>query len=140
MEKDRCVPYPENRAAMSLVEVVVALGILSFALIPIIGLLSHAMTQSRISQTDTVVASAAREIAGEFRYQPDAGTNALYFFTRDGARQTHRDAETVFACEAAITSRPENPKFREVTLTFRSPPDASGPQNEEVIHASFTVD
>ncbi|MEI6071597.1 MAG: hypothetical protein WCS31_07380 [Verrucomicrobiae bacterium] len=61
--------------AFSLVEIVLALGVISFALVGIIGLFPAAMKSAQESQRETRATLIARQIFSDLRIQP--GTNRL---------------------------------------------------------------
>jgi uncharacterized protein (TIGR02598 family) len=69
-------PERSNRwAAFSLVEIVLALGIISFALVGIMGLFPVAMKSAQESQRETRAAQIAMQIFNDLRGTP--GTNSL---------------------------------------------------------------
>lgn len=64
-----------RRSAFSLVEIVLALGIISFALVGIMGLFPVAMKSAQDSQRETRAAQIAMQIFNDLRGTP--GTNSL---------------------------------------------------------------
>ena len=68
-------------SGFSLIEVVMALGIFAFVIIPVIGLVSGGMKNLRQSMDDTVRAGIAKEIAGEALRTPYSNvvTNISYY-------------------------------------------------------------
>ena len=124
------IPSPTARRSggFSLVEVVIALGITSFVIIAIIGLLSTGLQSSRESAEDTSLALMAQTTTSLFRAQPfsnvfgsvrfdAADTAADYFFdangdlTRDatGAPATAANADSLFACTVTRRTPPLAP-------------------------------
>jgi uncharacterized protein (TIGR02598 family) len=78
---------PPTARGFSLVEVVIALGILSIAVVGIIGLLSISLQSDRASGLDTLFASMSRQVFGNLRtIQYDNLPAAVtYYFDQDGA-------------------------------------------------------
>ncbi len=79
----------------SLVEIVLAIGITSFALIATLGLLPVGLNSLRESSTQTAVANISQYIRGELQqisFNPQASFNvqnlssATYYFTKDGVK------------------------------------------------------
>jgi len=106
---------PDRREGFSLVEVVIALGITSFVIIAIIGLLSVGLQTSRESAEDTNLALMTQTTTALLRSRPFSNVfnspnfgdaTADYFFdangdlTRDaaGAPATTTDTNSLFAC------------------------------------------
>ena len=118
-------PNLAHPAGFSLIEVVLALGITSFTIISIIGLLSFGLQNSRESAEDTNLALITQTTTSLLRSQPFTNilnsatfatnnTNANYFFdvtgdlTRDatGAPATVPNADSLFACTLARRTPP----------------------------------
>ncbi len=125
---------------MTLVEVAIAMGILAFAIVPVIGLLSFSMKISRESQSETAISLASRQVLGQLRMQTNvasvapATTNA--YFTWDGTLQSAQGNETIFLCNV-VTALATNPHFANVTMTFRWPAQSTNPVNVQIIQASL---
>ncbi|MFA6175081.1 MAG: hypothetical protein WC765_00710 [Phycisphaerae bacterium] len=126
---------------MTLVEVVLAMGILVFAIVPVIGLLSISMKTSRESQSETAISLASRQVLGQLRMQTNfdlvapAATTA--YFTWDGTRQSTQGKETIFICDVVTAMPVDNPHFANVTMTFRWPAQSAPPVNVQIIQASL---
>ena len=77
------IPLPLRKQAFSLVEVVVALGVIGFALTTLIGLMPVGLNIFRESMTATVQTDVLRQLASQFQETPFAAlTNSpkmLYF-------------------------------------------------------------
>jgi uncharacterized protein (TIGR02598 family) len=77
-----------RRHAFSLIEVVIALGIFAFAIVPIIGLLGSGMGTLKDSMSDTVRSDIARRIVGEYQRMPftnfTEGTSVTNFYDVEG--------------------------------------------------------
>jgi len=57
----------KNSAGFTLVEIVIALGIVSFAVVALVGLMAVSMTSGRDAAVDTAIASMARQVSVELR-------------------------------------------------------------------------
>lgn len=68
-----------SHSGFSLVEVALALGILSFTLLPLVGLLTMGMTNNRVNADRTIEAQIIGWSQGELR---NLGTNAASSYTR----------------------------------------------------------
>lgn len=132
---------PLRQRAMTLVEVVLALGIIAFAIIPIIGLLSMSMQTSVESQKDTAIALAARHMIGQLRMRGDfadpSTLSTSVSFTQDGIYQEVANHDTTFSCQLVCIPRLDNTNFADVTMTFRWPPATTNPSNVQTLQASF---
>jgi uncharacterized protein (TIGR02598 family) len=126
---------------MTLVEVVIALGILVFAIVPVIGLLSISMKIGRESQSETAISLASRQVLGQLRMQTNfalvAPATTTNYFTWDGTLQSAQGSETVFLCNVVTEIRASNPHFANVTMTFRWPAQSTNPANVQIIQASL---
>lgn len=75
-----------KRPAFSLVEVVIALGVVSVALIGILALMSNSLREGRAAADDRVAVAAANRILAEARSAPEIGpVDTNYWFDADGA-------------------------------------------------------
>lgn len=126
---------------MSLVEVVIALGILAFAIIPIVGLLSMSMSTSNDAQKDTAIAAAARQVLAILRAQTNfasvAPLTTNLFFTADATPQAVATNDTAFDCEVITVPRLTNTNFADVTMRFRWPVGSTPTNNVRTIEASI---
>ena len=90
---------------VSLIEVVIALGIVAFVIIPVVSLLSSGMKNMRQSMDDTVLAGIAREIAVEAlrtTYGNVVATNRYY--NDEGTETTY--AKRIFVAQTSLTNLP----------------------------------
>lgn len=83
----------------SLVEVTIALGIVSFALISVMGLMPVGLSTMREAMDQTTEAQISRRISGELMLTPFTRldgwvSNSPLFFDDQGGLQASRDAET----------------------------------------------
>ncbi len=90
-----------STAAFSLTEVVLALGIIAFALMSILGLFSVGMSASRRSGEDTVLSAMATEIASTLRAGTAPYTASNYLFDHDG-RVVMNASEAIYACQLSL--------------------------------------
>jgi len=151
--------WTREAPAFSLIEVVIALGVITFAITAITGLLSVALKSSRASTDETLVASFAGHIMSDLRRrQFDAAWNSLQagsnvFFDASGrplndvgtmlSPETARSQGAVYQC--AISTVPDTNKtattgaenLRLVTLDFTWPVGSVAPPNRRIIHASL---
>lgn len=124
-----CSGTPNSARAFSLIEVVLALGVISFAIIGIMGLFPVAMKAGLESQRETRAAHIARAIFTDLKASP--ATNALIlvgpnfsdvknlaltntgawpvsvYYDESGIPVTNSSSSAAF--EAVITSRPNTP-------------------------------
>jgi len=115
-----------KRGAFSLVEVAIALGLLSFVLLSIIGLLGVGLNSSRSAHLDTIQASIARQALSAVRTADfDTFSSGTYWFTLNGARLTN-SIDAYFECqvtadEAADAPEDARPHLRILQMEFVHP-------------------
>lgn len=134
--------FPAPNTGFSLVEITVALGLLSFALLAIVGLLGVGLSSGKSAQVDTVQAAVAQSAADIWRasvadnpslFDSASGTNL--FFTYDGL-QTNA-AAAYFTCNLTQTlpgsdvSADATNDFRRLTIKLIYP------KSTNVLHASL---
>ena len=145
----------------SLVEVVMALGIVAFAMLSIVGLLPLGLDTVKESMNQTVTASIAQEIRGELRqisflstntYNIDALCAQTYaqYYTMDGIKTTASDAEAFYkaafanlASETAAgatfaPAKPEDPyNAKNITVTLSYPLNAPETKRKNIVFSLF---
>lgn len=136
----------------SLVEVVLAIGVISFALLAILGILTLAFRTDRSATDDTLLPVMTRKVV-EYIRATSAPSNASDFrFDANGELQTDANgsllttdtAETLYRCE--VTSTPETAisagRMVVLRLDYFWPAAAasSGADPNATIHASYTED
>lgn len=87
--------------AFSLIEVAIAMGIASFVLISLLGLMTISMSASKRSNEDTTVASLAQTVIAELKtnsFSSLSSTNFDRYFRYDGQSQDGSNGETYFRC------------------------------------------
>lgn len=95
----------EKRArGFSLVEVVLAVGIVSFALLPLMALLPVGLRTVKNSMTQTVTAAIAQQIRGELlQASLPIGSLGIEYYTSDGIKTTATDANNPFYYTATFS-------------------------------------
>jgi type II secretory pathway pseudopilin PulG len=73
-----------RRAGFSLTEIVIALGIFSFAIVGLIGLFPVAMDSARVSREETLVVNIARMVMSEIKASPFAAARVVTNRNVDG--------------------------------------------------------
>ena len=100
-------PLVRDSRAFSLIEVVIAIGIFAFAIVPIIGLLGSGMGTLKDSMSDTVRSDIARRVVGEYQRMPYSNLVAsTSFFDSEGGRLASSNAETIFIAIATLSNPP----------------------------------
>lgn len=134
--------------AFSLVEVAVALGIVSFVLLALMGLAIAGLDASRTSQDDTTLAALAREILVELKSNQQydelsvIGTSRRHWNSH--GEITDNPDEFHYQCD--ITVSPPGPAIPGVSsqasqllLRFTWPYGQSPPQNEQVFTTTLAA-
>ncbi len=85
--------------AFSLVEVTIAIGIISFGLVAIVGLMPVGLVTMRQAMDQTIEAQISQQMAGEASLMPFSQLKEYvekgpYFYTAEGIRQTVRNDRT----------------------------------------------
>jgi uncharacterized protein (TIGR02598 family) len=97
--------YRRAARGFSLIEVVLAIGIVSFCLLALIGLFGLGMNGSRHANDDTFLGSMVTRVAGDLRTQGasfTSGTN--YFFDNRGLVVSSVDTTAYYECEVTTQS------------------------------------
>ena len=101
----------KRRSAFSLIEVTISLGIVAFAMVPIIGLVSTGMKSLRDSMDETVRGEIVRKISGEALRIPytrlsEEFQNKTLFFDDEGVQQSSSNASTIFVATTVLAAPP----------------------------------
>jgi uncharacterized protein (TIGR02598 family) len=124
--------------AFSLVEVVLALGVIAFALTAMLGLLVVAMDSDKSSGSDTALAAMSRQVFSDLRAMPYANlpAGADYYFDADGSECPQAGA--VYGCHVTVAddSGVASGNLKKVQMTFSWPPSAAKPETKN-IHGSI---
>jgi len=132
-------------AAFSLTEVVLALGIVSFALVALLSLLTVSLMQGTAAREETAIAGMSGQVMATLSQQPFAKlTNSAYsyYFDADGNATTLDQAalyRCVATCSAAALggSLPQGlPNLTAVRMSFQWPVRATNAQTR-VLNATL---
>lgn len=146
-EEKRTSPFrlPAGQA-FSLVEIVLALGIVSFCLVALMGLFSVGLNASKQAADDTTIASMTAQILGEVCGQTNIPTGKTYYFDRHGQQEGDLSDPAVFyRCEFSVADRnvplPSNAAFTQsvpvVILKFLHPANAPKPRTNTIVATLF---
>lgn len=129
---------PPCRRGFSLVEISLAMGILAFVVLAVLGLLGVGMSSGRFAQTDTALTAAARFAVSCLQTNnPAAMAGTNFWFSADGLPLTSSN-NAHFQCVVATNSPAASaPRLVGLRLEFRHPvsvPAAARATN--VIYAS----
>jgi len=103
----QCQAIPSaHRRAFGLVEIAIALGIVSFAVLSLIGLMAVGLNASKTAREDTLVASLARNVFAnlktmDYPHLSSLGTTNFYF-TYDGVATNQASASAYYNCGVRI--------------------------------------
>lgn len=104
---NRClgVRRPGRLGSFTLVEVVIAIGVIAFVLVSILGLMTYASQLVQQADTYTRLSSVTGQVLAQFESQPYtvstncATTNAVYYFTHEGLPTN--SASAYYQCNVA---------------------------------------
>lgn len=135
------LPIGKKKNAFSLVEVLLAIGLVSFAAIAILSLFSVGLRSSRESSEDTVIALMTRQVHAWSRTQdftqmtdsPSSGATTFFFSsegimerTSDGASASGETSDSLYACMVFV--RPSGVSTNLLHLQYRFEWPLSAPQ------------
>ncbi len=141
-----------QRAAFSLVEVTLALGIMAFCMVAVFGLLPTGLNTSRDAIAQTTAANIAGAVAADLRLAPAAtGISPRFLLTIPGATSTFPVTHTLFLTEdgSVATASPgtsaqdqnavpaQNPRYR-ATLVFSRPNATSTDRSATAVRVLIT--
>jgi uncharacterized protein (TIGR02598 family) len=150
-----------SRSAFSLVEVALAVGIVSFAMLGVMGTLSVGLQTVRDSINETAKANIAGHLRGEFQRTPFTTSTAsdynidglekeTYFYTRDGLLIANgNDARAYYKAEFkvnnGVVSSPsgdssfQSTSARNITVTLKFPVSASSNDQQTSVFSIFSA-
>ncbi len=152
-------PSPGRLGAFSLVEIALALGIVSFALAGIVGLLSATLQTSRSSMDDLLVSEMTSNFVNSIRKQDFTNISSNptnVFFDMSGKMINGMDTSTglisnvtaptavaqgaVYVCTAQVTSDAAleadgAPNLWNIRLMFQWPAGTPSTNSQKIIHA-----
>lgn len=143
-----------DSTAFSLVEIVFAMAVISFALLALFGLISVSLKADRESSSDTVLAEMQQQVMGDLRTGTFADLPALkyYYFDIDGSPCNPASAlaaapppSAQYECQAAVVDDQNatdpvynvSANLKNVTLTFRWPIVSGSSPRYEVFHCDI---
>lgn len=148
-------PAHARLRGFSLVEIALALGIIAFAIVGLIGLVAVSFDSGRASDEDTLVASMARQIVAELRAVPfdnlassgvGGNQSQTYYFDHEAHRSSDPKG-AIYQCVPIINANTDyntpgtataNPKTNlyEIAMPFKR---AAAPDRPAIqtIHASL---
>lgn len=140
----KLLPFRAGARAFSLVEIALALGIVAFVLLSLVGLMSVGLDSGKEAQIETLKATVARTVMASLQTnQFQTFSSQKYRFDFEGS--TNVSADSVYLeCEAAVVSpdgiRPEATNdMRGVTLKLIYPVKAPpARQITNTLHASLS--
>lgn len=116
------------RSAFSLVEIAIAIGIVSFVLVALLGLMASSFESARSAKEDTVIAALAREmLANVIDSTGDDLNGTALTFDETGAPNTETEA-ILYTCHIQVgavslaASRPELAMGRQVRVEISRTP------------------
>ena len=147
-----------NGGGFSLVEVALALGVASFALVAVISLCATSFATGKGDTDDTLIASMSSNVVDDFRRQAFSNTSvgtttATAFFSVDGfrlqdasgndlAKAAALAAGAVYECDTTVTedattkSADGTINLRRLLMTFKWPAQSAAPPNVKYVHAT----
>ena len=135
-------PWAKRIHAFSLVEVALAMAVISFCLVVLLGLFSTAMVDSKKASDDTNLAAMAWMAASDLRSQTTANmagvtnnifglgsvASSYYYFDANGQMVTNTATApnpVYYSCHVAVTNTlaaVSAPNLQEVLMQFTYPP------------------
>lgn len=151
-----------SRSGFSLVEVALAVGIVSFAMLGVLGTLSVGLQSVRDSITETAKANIAGHLRGELQripfspvqdstYTIDTLSSQTYFYSRDGLLTDSTDPRAYYKAVFAVTnagvvssSADNSAAFqpdsaRNVTVTLKFPVGVSTGDQQTSVFSIFSA-
>ncbi len=121
-------PARAGARGFSLVEVVLAIGVIAFGIVALIGILAFSTGLSRSSDQDTIIAAMSRQVTSELRNTAFASlppTGTFWYFDGEGRRLAVK-AKAIYQCQINLTaddaykSANNTPNLYQVRLVFTS--------------------
>ena len=141
-------PFAPRCAGFSLVEVVLAIGVVSFAMMAVLGTLPVGLKSSRESRGQVATANIARQIQGELQqisFRPDSSDSLTvqnlaetpFYFSLEGTRTDAAGAYYVASFAVSGVTLPglsiDPANARRVTVTVSHPADAAPAERQESV-------
>jgi len=144
-------PGPVNRGkAFSLVEVAIALGLVTFAVVSVIGLLPVGLSTMRDAMTQTVSTQIVREISAELLLTPfqqinDYINQSPIFFDVQGKRASSADAyykvqlsrsNSIFPGSGTSSSLTNSVCCVHIAIITHAYKEGAGTTNQQILHVA----
>lgn len=124
----------QRHQAFTLVEIVIAIGLLTYSLLAILGLMSIALSSSRESSVGTAQSQIVLQAVSLY----DGSTNPLQLgYTYEGVLTTNSSPHfnaTVSGSSSTLTNTPSNLQFLTISITSPTSPNVTN-----VTHATTWV-
>jgi len=150
------LPARKSALAFSLIEIVIAIGVFSFAIVAIFGLMAISLNSDKGAASDSTLSRIAETTVSQLRSQgypsfhtnaayAASDTNADYFFdssgqlavTSAGAPQSSGQADSVYSCTVTRKATAST-NLDYINLEFRWPMAAPKSRQEtKVVNTSF---
>ena len=105
-----CSAFRLGKSGFSLIEVALALGIVSFILLPAVALLPVGLESVQASSTQTVTTNIAQQIRGQLQELTYTSLQSLptttYYYTSEGNQTTSSDPEVYYKSAFTVTQTP----------------------------------
>jgi len=130
-----CPPHPRRLAAFSLIEVILAIGIVALAFIPLLGLLPTGLQSFRSAVDQTVASQIAQKIAGEAQqsdFENITGPGPERYF--DGEAVELGDggkASSLYTARMAVLEDPSQPHLKRILVQIARNPGGASTLKEE---------
>lgn len=128
--------------AFSLVEVIIALGITSFALVALLALLTLSFNEGATAKQETAVAGMGRHVLADLSQKPFTiltNNSYTYYFDSEGNALTS-SVSALYRCNAscssAVLGNPMLTNLTSVQMTFRWPSSAVTNSQTRVLNAT----
>jgi len=139
--KTKVSPDTKSSRAFSLVEVAISLGIVSFVLLAVAGMVGVGLDASKSAQIDTIQAATARTLLSQMATNGfDGYTAKTNFINNDGTMSSNVSGAAITAIMTPVTGnsglRPEaSADFRLVKIQFIHP--AMAPTNNQITNTVY---
>lgn len=125
-------PHPRFSRAFSLVELAIAVGLASFALIALLGLMTVGFQAGGSAKVETVISAMAPCVISKLQGQPyGALANGTFYFDAQG-NEVPSQAEAAYRCITSVSPVTSvsgvQSNLTSVVLTFEWPVTAATPQ------------
>ena len=132
-------PRMQGTLAFSLVEVVIAIGVMAIVLVGVFVLLGVSLESSRSSATETALASMSRQVVTALRAEPfgNLPSEKTFYFDQNGTLTTSTHA--LYRCESILTDDLKLPSgnLKKVLLKFAWPTSSQSEANTRYFYSGI---